>query len=349
MSDSRPSTDDARHAVTWLHGTTRRQLLGAGLALGASGNTPAVQPGRRATIGWLSDGWSAEPNRAHNLVVAISTLSELGWREGDNLAIEWRYAEGDRSRLPGMAQDLVDRQVDLIVVNGTGGTTQAAAKATTRIPIVVIIGLGLVEAGLVQSLRRPGTNITGLVWEQSLAVMGKYPELLAEAIPGLKRLGGLYDATESGLQPYREELIRVAAKLGIAMQHADYRKPEEVDAAVESLAAWRAQAMFVYGSATSVALAPRIEALAARHRIADMHVVKQALGVGALMYYGPNLEEVYRRAPRYIDRILKGANPAEMPIEQPSNYELGLNLRTARKLGLTIPASLRVRADELIE
>lgn len=282
-------------------------------------------------------------------MILFAALRDLGWREGENLVIERRFAEGDPSRLPGLAQELADRRVDAIVVTGTGYTTQAARQATSRIPIVVVIGLGLIETGAVHNLRRPGTNVTGLMWDQSVAVVGKYPELLREAIPGLTRLGGVYDATSPGLRVYREEIVRIAGALGMTMMHADFRKPDEVEAAVESLAAWRAQAIFVYGSQTTNVLAARIAAQAAEHHLGDMYVFKSAVRAGGLMSYGAIVEEFFRRAAGYVDRILRGADPAELPIEQPSKYELALNLRTAQRLGLTIPMSLRLRADELIE
>jgi len=348
MNVGASSVDDAGRAVpsSW---TTRRRMMAAGFAFVAPCGATAATAGRIATIGYLAPGSADSPLVQASLSTFRAALGELGWREGVNLVIERRWGEFDALRLAGAAQELVDRRVDVIVAGGGGGTVDAARRATSRIPIVVVIGLGLVESGLVHSLPRPGTNVTGMVWEQGVDIMGKYPELLREVMPGLKRLGGLYDATAPSLRPYREELVRIAGSLGITIIHADVQGPDQVEAGVQSLAAWHAQAMLVYGSTTTITLASRIAALAAKHRIADMHVVLDAVRAGGLMSYGKSVAEFYRLAASYVDRILRGKDPADLPIEQPSKYELGLNLRTARALGLSIPVSLRVRADEVVE
>lgn len=328
-----------------LRSHRRRIVMAAGaaaLALGASRATSAAWP----KVGYLASG--VRGTNPTWIPAFVAGLRDLGRVEGVNLEIVWRFTDGIPARLPEMVAELVAMKVDVIVA-ATIDVARAAATATKTIPIVMANGLDPVGLGLVRSLRRPGTNVTGLIWEQDPEITTKYVEFLAEAVPGLARIGCLIDPRWPGIQRYRDVFERAASIRHIAVHTIETRSPEDIDRAVPALAAGGAQAVFVYGSVLTGTHYRRILDHAVRHALPDISLFSNAVRTGALMSYGADFTEFYRRAAYFVDRILRGTDPGEIPIEMPSKYELIVNLKRAKALGLTLPASLLARADEVIE
>jgi putative ABC transport system substrate-binding protein len=247
-----------------------------------------------------------------------------------------------------MARDMVGAKIDLIVC-GNNAETEAAKAASASIPIVMQVGSNPIERGLIASYAHPGGNITGLTWDQSPEFTAKSIELLKEVLPGLVRLGGLYDAGYPGLEPYRRAIEGGARRLGLTMHHADIRVDADLEPAIADFAAHDVQALYVYGSPFTLRHLPPIVRFCASRRLPDFYVFKEAVALGALMSYGVDIKTLFRRSALYVDKILRGAKPADLPVEQPTKYELVLNLGTAKARGLKIPQSLLLRADEVIE
>jgi ABC-type uncharacterized transport system substrate-binding protein len=282
----------------------------------------------------------------------VQGLREHGYVVGRDLVIEFRSAYGKFDRLPGLAAELVRLPVDVIAVPGPY-QGQAAKAATNTIPIV-LLGLGTdpVAEGLVASLARPGGNVTGLVY-LSHDLLGKRLELLKEAVPAVTRVALLVnpDWPTSLYQTAVTQAHADASRLGLRLQVVRARDPAEFAAALALMTRDRAEALMVPGDSMFSAYAntAKIVQLAAKHRLPTMYDKREYVEAGGLMTYSANLQEIYRRAAGYIDRILKGANPSEMPVEQPTTFDLMINLKTAKALGLTIPPSLLARADEVIQ
>ena len=305
----------------------------------------AQPPGKVARIGYLSGGSPTEQSDRRR---AFSEgLRDLGWLEGKTIFVEERGAEGRLERLPELAAELVRLKVDVILAAGGGQVIRAARQATSTIPIVMTVGVDPVGQGFISSLHRPGGNITGTAWDADPAIYGKYAELLKDMIPKLSRVGALRDPGEPYV--YRQAVEDAASKLGLTIRHAEVRSPEELEKAFLTLAGWGAQAAIVYGSPVFFRHLSRIVTLAAKHRLPAISVWRDAVAKGILMSYGVNGVELYRRAATYVDKILKGAKPADLPVEQPTKFELVVNARTAKALGLTIPPSILIRADQIIE
>jgi putative ABC transport system substrate-binding protein len=305
----------------------------------------AQQTGKVPRIGYLSSG-SATTTR---LVEGFRQgLREFGWVEGQNVVIDYRFAEGRFDRLPNLAAELLRLKVDVIVAGATPPAV-AAKKATGTIPIVMV-GVGdPVGLGLIASLARPGGNVTGLSFSVGLDTIGKALELLKEVVPKVRRVAILSNPANLSHALAIKNLKVAARSLGVQLQLLEARGPNEFDGAFVAMAKGRAEALLVVPDSMFVLQRTRLADLAAKNRLPSMHGVREHVEAGGLMSYGPSALAVWRRAAFFVDKILKGAKPAELPIEQPTKFELVINLKTAKALGLTIPPSLLQRADQVIE
>ena len=316
--------------------------------LAAPLNSDAQQAGKVYRIGYLS-----APTRQsveHILQVFLRALRERGWVEGQNLIIEYRWAEGKQERLPGLAAELVQRKVDLIVAPA-GSAALAAKSATSSIPIVMIFPSDPVGSGLVASLARPGGNVTGTTSTASPEIFGKQLELLKEAVPQASRVAILRDpAVPMQVQaPGLREVEAAARSLKVQLQSLEARGPEEFDRAFAAMVPERAGALLVLGGGPFLVHRTKLAELAAQYRIPTMYIAGEHVAAGGLMAYAVNMAEFVGRAAVYVDKILKGAKPADLPVEQPTRFELVINLKTAKALGLTIPQSILIRADQVIQ
>ena len=318
-------------------GTLTGSLLAAPLAAGAQPAKPVPR------IGFLStDPISA---RAQALEAFREGLRELGYIEGRNIAIEVRSAEGSRDRLPTLASELVTRKVDVIATSTTPAI-QAAKQATKTIPIVTI-SADPVGTGLVASLARPGGNITGI----SLAgpeLSGKQLELVTEILPKVRRVAFVWDPANAALTLRLQEVETAARTLGLQIESLEVRTSRELESALESATTKHAGALIV-PPPIAIAYRRQIGDVAAKNRLPVIYEDRESVAHGGLMSYGANFADLWRRAATYVDKILKGAKPGDLPIEQPTKFELVINLKTAKALGLTIPQSLLQRADQVIE
>jgi ABC-type uncharacterized transport system substrate-binding protein len=298
----------------------------------------------RPTIGFL--GANTALSDSPWITAFVQRLLQLGWSEGRNIAIEVRWAEGRAERAAEIAAEFVRLKVDVIVTEGTPQVI-AAKHATSVVPIVFAAAGDPVGAGLVTSLARPGGNVTGLSL-QSADLAGKRLGLLREAVPGRRRvaimgnIGNPFSVLEIG------EAQAAARTLGLDVPTFEIRRAEEIAPAFEALKG-RAEALYVCSDPLVVAHRIRINALAQDARLPTMHGVRELVAAGGLMSYGANFPDLYRRAADYVDKILRGTNPADIPVEQPTRFDLVVNLTTAKALGLAIPATLLARADEVIE
>jgi putative ABC transport system substrate-binding protein len=274
-------------------------------------------------------------------------LRKLGYIEGQTVAIEWRSAEGRYERLPDLAAELVRLPVDVLVAHPTIAG-RAAKEATTRIPIVIPASADPVGAGLIASLARPGGNITGSTFI-SAEISGKRLELLKQVAPDATRVAVLADPANPATALQLKEVQGAARALSVALQVLEVRTPSEFDGAFSALTRNGAGALLVIDDPMLGSHRTRIVNSVAKHRLPAMYGWKDWVAAGCLMSYGANVDEMFRRAATYVDRILKGVKPAHLPVEQPTRFELVLNVRTAKALGLTIPPALLVRADQVIE
>jgi putative ABC transport system substrate-binding protein len=274
-------------------------------------------------------------------------LRELGYVEGRNLTIEYRWAAGKEERLPELAAELVRLKVDIIVASATP-TIVAAKRATSTIPIVMAAVGDPVGSGLVASLARPGGNVTGLTL-MSTELAGKRLQLVRELLPKATRVAVLAYRGPSGTLLFLEQMRAAAQQTGVQLVVQEVSEAGELRGAFAAMQRERAQALIVQVSPLTREHRRQVEELAAQHRLPAMYEVRLFVESGGLMSYGPNLPEMFRRAALYVDKILKGAKPGDLPVEQPSKFELVINLKTAKALGLTIPESLRFRADEVIQ
>ena len=329
----------------------RRVFIGtlAGGLLAAPLATSAQPAGKVYRIGYLAAGWGTGTAYLRPLEAFRQGLRELGWVEGQNVLIEYRFAEGRLDRLPGLAQELVRLKVDVIVASPTPAAL-AARDATRTIPIVGMSLTEPVEVGLVASLARPGGNVTGVTYAVDTDIFGKQLELLKEVLPKVRRVAVLSNPGNSPAEPLIMSRIEGAARsLGLQLQLLEARGPGEFDGAFAAMTKERAGALLVTGDPMFFLHRARLAELAGKHRLPAMSTQGQWVEAGGLMSYGPSFPDMYRRAATYVDKILKGAKPADLPIEQPTKFELVVNLNTAKALGLTIPPSLLQRADQVIE
>jgi putative ABC transport system substrate-binding protein len=310
--------------------------------------TEAQQPKNVPRIGYLAAGDSAtESTRAEAIRLA---LRERGYIEGQSIAIESRYAEGKRDRLPELAAELVRLKVDLIVVAGGDGPIRAAKNATKTIPIVMGgTGPDPVKAGFIESLARPGGNVTGLT-NLNRELGGKRLELFKEAVPTIARVAVLYDQTNPPSVIEVKEVLPVAARaLRLTLQPWEVRSADGFETVSASLNKQRLDGLYVAGGSLMAANGKRIAGFALKKRLPSFYTHKEAVDDGGLMYYGADNADSYRRVAYYVDRILKGAKPGDLPVEQPTKFELVINLKTAKQIGLTIPPEVRARASKLIK
>jgi putative tryptophan/tyrosine transport system substrate-binding protein len=322
----------------------RRRAFIASLAAAATWSAPsrAQQPAKPPTIGFL--GGSTPSTQSERTEAFVQRLRALGWIEGRTIAIEYRWAEGHNERYVGIVAELVRLKVDVIVAPGSGAI--AAKAATSVIPIVFIAG-DPVGSGLVPSLARPGGNVTGLSLQQP-DTAGKRLELLREVVPGIGRLAIIANvAYGAGLTDMRE--VEAAARtLGLEVIALEIRQAEDIATAFEALKG-RADALYVVTDPLIRTSRRHIATLALGARLPTMYGYRELVESGGLMSYGPHIPDSYARAADYVDKILRGAKPADLPVEQPTKFELIINLKTAQALGLDVPPSLLARADEVIE
>ncbi len=322
----------------------RRKFLGI---LGCAAAWPVAaraQAGKSATIGFL--GANTASVQQHYTAAMVQRLRELGWIEGRNLAIEYRWAEGRYGRSPGLVAELVQRKVDVIVTHAPPNVV-AAKRVTSEIPIVFAAVGDPVGVGLVASLARPGGNITGLSL-QSADLAGKRLELLREILPGMRRLAVLGNADSPNNVMERGEIQRAARTFGLEVVVPDVRTAQEIAPAIETLKT-RADALFVQTDPLTNTNRLQINTLALGARLPTNFGVREFAEAGGLMSYGPSFADLFRRAGDFVDKILRGAKPGDLPVEQPTKFELVINLKTAKALGLSISPTLLARADEVIE
>ncbi len=328
-----------------MHGVKRRDfLIATGAILAAPLTAEAQQAPKVARIGHLS--LAASP---HLRDAFLQGLRDLGYVEGRNVVIEYRDAERKPERFPALAAELVALKVDVIVASGTLAAL-AAKQATRTFPIVFSPAGDPVGSGLVTSLARPGGNVTGLS-AFAPELVGKRLELLKQALPVVSRVAVLWQPGAFGERTEKDTLKRaeVAARaLGVRLQFVEARSPADFDRAFSDMTGARADALTVLVSNMFNSERRRLVDLAAEKRLPAVYAVREIVDAGGLMCYGPNLADLNRRAATYVDKILKGAKAADLPVEQPTKFELIINLKTAKSLGLTIPQSVLARADEVI-
>jgi putative tryptophan/tyrosine transport system substrate-binding protein len=306
----------------------------------------AQQARKVPRIGYLS---SSSATATSSFVGAFRQgLREHGWVEGQNIVVDWRFAEGRFDRLPDLVAELVRLKVEAIVTAPTPAAV-AAKKATGTIPIVMINVSDPVELGLVASLAHPGGNITGVSYSVGVETFGKALELLKESVPYVRRVAFLSNPASAARAPVIRDVKVAALSLGVQLQLVEAREPNEFDAAFVAMAGDRTQAILVAADSMFIIHRARLADLAARNRLPAMYGLREHVEAGGLMSYGPSSVANYRRAAFFVDKILKGAQPADLPIEQPTEFELVINLKSAKALGLTIPPSLLLRADQVIE
>jgi putative ABC transport system substrate-binding protein len=327
------------------HRQSRREfVLGVGMTslalLAGCGRLPwqSHQPAKVPRIGFVSLVGPGSDDE-----VLRQGLRELGWVEGQNIAIEWRLAEGREDRLPEFTEELVRLQVD-VIVDAWG----LAPEVTTTIPIVIPNATDPVSEGLVASLARPGGNVTGLSLTTP-QLSGKRLELLKETVPGASRVAVLWNPANSGKILDWAETQRAAHVLGVVLHSLELQSPDDFEAAFLAATMEGADTVIIFADVMFAFNRRRIANLAARHRLPAIYPGRHYVAAGGLMSYGPNIVDVYRRAATYVDKILRGAKPGDLPVEQPTRFDLAINLKTAHALGLTIPRTILLQATEVIE
>jgi putative ABC transport system substrate-binding protein len=318
-------------------------LLGGAVALPALARAQQ-QTGKVYRIGYLGTGTIAP-----SLLEAFRQgLRELGWVEGRNVVIDYRFAEGQADWLPGLAEELVRLEADVIAASPTPAAL-AARDATRTIPIVGISFDNPVEHGLVASLARPGGNVTGLSYSVGPEIFGKDLELLREVIPAVRQVAVLSNSANPNHALMISNVETAARSLGLELVLFEARAADELDGVLAAMARARVEALFVFGDPLFGVHRARLAELTAQHRLPTMYTNRPHVEAGGLMCYGPSFPDLWRRAASYVDRILKGAKPADLPVEQPSKFELVINVRTAKTIGLEFPQSILMRADEVLD
>jgi len=326
----------------------RRTFVLVVLGVAASPAVDAQPTSKVYRIGYLSTG-SASTTYVRPLDAFRQGLREHGWVEGRNVSIEYRFAEGRVDRLPALAEELVRLGVDLIVAS-PGASALAARNATRTIPIV---GMSLTEpvaVGLAKSLARPGGNVTGLTYGVDTEIFGKQLQLLKEVIPDVRRVAVLSNPGSTPAQPLILESVRKAARsLGLSLQMLDVREPEEFEPAFAAMIKARADALLLSGDPMFFVHRERLAALALKSRLPSLSTQWQWVEAGGLVAYAPSFPDQWRRGATYVDKILRGASPADLPIEQPTKFELVIHLGTAKALGISLPQTILQRADEVLQ
>jgi putative ABC transport system substrate-binding protein len=304
----------------------------------------AQQPAKVPRIAYFSAGSAS--SQASRLEVFRQGLRDLGYAEGKEIVIEQRYADGKLDRVAALATELVRLKLDVIVTGGPAAT-RAAKEATATIPIVMGFDYDPVGSGVVASLARPGGNVTGL---SSLApeISGKQLELLKELLPRLSRVAILGNSTEPGIGQLRKEAELVAGAFKVNLQYLDVLAPKDIGTAFQAASKGRAEALLALSSFVIISERAQIADLAIKNRLPAIYPWPEFVEDGGLMTYGPSSNDLFRRAATYVDKILKGAKPADLPVEQPTKFEFVINLKTAKQIGLTIPPNVLARADKVI-
>ena len=304
----------------------------------------AQQPTKILRIGFV--GATSPAVNSARIEAFRQGLRELGYVEGKNIAIEWRYAEGKLDRLPALAAELVHLKVDVIITGGSS-VTVAAKKATSTIPIVMARDPDPVGNGFVASLARPGGNITGLA-TLAPGIGGKQLELLKEVVPKLTRVAILGNSTGPGTAARLSEVELAATAFGGKLQYLDIRDPADIETAFRQASNGNAEALLVLGSAVLVSRRTQVVELAVKNHLPATYNIRAFVEAGGLMSYGPSFNDLHRRAATYVDKIIRGAKPADLPVEQPTKFEFIVNLKTATQIGLTIPPNVLARANRVI-
>ena len=336
--------DGHMRAALTRRSTRRAFLLAAAAwpALAWAGAVRAQAPPTVRRIGLLSGSSPSVTYQAFRL-----GLRDLGWVEGKNLSIEYRHAEGRHDRLPDLAADLVRLKVDVIVTTVTSDSL-AAQKATRAIPIVMVAAGDPVANGLIESLARPGGNVTGLS-QMLQELSGKRLELLKEMVPKLSRVAVLWNPQSASATLNWKENQQPARQLGIQLHSLEVRSPNDFDQAFADATRARAGALAILPDPVISTNLKRIVDFAAKSRLPSIYQSSEFADAGGLVTYGPDRADLFRRAAAYVDKILKGAKPGDLPIEQPTKFELVINMKTAKALGIKVPNSILVRADKVIE
>jgi putative tryptophan/tyrosine transport system substrate-binding protein len=310
------------------------------------GSVDAQQTKKIVQIGYLSPR-----SEATSFLAFKEGLRELGWVEGKQVKFEYRYAGDQLDKLTNFATELVRLGVDVIVTGPGNGAAIAAKRATTTIPIVMVMVVDPVSNGLVASLARPGANVTGLTFDVTQEQAGKNLELLKEAVPKVSRVAVLRNPNFRFHRVYSKEAERAAKILGVTIQFAEMQalNDKNLEDALSAVVRERANALLVTPQPFFVDRRQQIINFATRHKLPAIYFSSGFVDAGGLMSYGPNGEDPWRRAATYVDKILKGRNPADLPVEQPMKFELVINLKTAQQIGVTIPQSLLYRADKVIK
>ncbi len=327
-----------REFITLLGGTA------ATLPLAARAQQPA---GRVYRIGYQSI--SSREQTLHLINAFEEGLRSLGYRVGENVVIEYRFADGEMERLPALTAGLVRLGVDIIIVTGGNPIAVAAMKATTTIPIVMTSGVDPVSAGLVASLARPGGNVTGLAVDAGGEILGKRFELLKETLPNLSRLGILWNPDVAFNRSRQTSMAETARALGLTLVPVEARGLDALEQAFAIMVRERAQAFVMQGDTVLANYRGQIAEMALRNRLPAASIQRELAEAGFLLTYGADIPDLHRRSAVFIDKIFKGAKPADLPVEQPTKFQLVINLKTAKALGVEVPTSLLQRADEVIE
>jgi putative ABC transport system substrate-binding protein len=328
----------------------RREFIA--LAGGAAAAWPltarAQQPaGRVYRIGYQS--LASREQTLHFIKAFEDGLRSLGYRVGENVVIEYRFADGQAERLPALAADLVRLGVDIFIASGSVPSVVAAMKATTAIPIVMAASVDPVGTGLVASLARPGGNVTGLAVDSGGEILGKRFELLKETVPNLSRLGILWNPDVAFIRSRQTAMTETARTLGLTTIPAEARGVETLEQAFATMMRERVQAFVVQGDSVLFNYRGQIAEMALRNRLPGASLQREYADAGFLLTYGADIRDLYRRSAGFVDKILKGTKPADLPVEQPTKYELVINLKTAKALDIIVPPTLLTRADEVIE
>ena len=323
----------------------RRQfLLATGALLAAPFTGNAQTSGKVYRIGYIQ---TAAPSEAAHVTKAFEQgLRELGYVEGKNIVIERRFAGGKVERLPELAAELVRLKPDLIVT-GSNPVIAAVRQATSTIPLVMTGSRDPVGSGFIASLARPGGNITGVASDPSAELYGKHVELLKQLIPKATRIALLWNPSEPA--NYHKAAETAASKLGLGMQSVPIRGRDELEGAFAAIAKERVDAIVVQGGPLLFTARAQVVQLATKHRMPGEYFAREFVELGGLASYGSSVADNFRRASVYVDKILKGAKPGELPVEQPTRFEMVINLKTAKSLGITVPPAVLVQADAVIE
>jgi putative ABC transport system substrate-binding protein len=344
VSARRPLSRRALLAAAWGLGTS---VTGIALLSSACGSLSAQRLAKLPRIGYLCAG--TRESRADRIDAFVQGLADLGYVDGQTIAIEWRFSpEGVENQFASLAADLVRLSVDVIVVEASTPAAQAAKQATSTVPIVASNIALPVQAGLVASLSRPGGNLTALT-SSIPGIEGKWLDLLRGVVPGLARLVGLNDLTNDSSNSGWDALRTAAETAKLLIERIDLRSAQELEAAFEAPALGRAQALVNNGTALLAQRRARLAELALQHRLPAISKNRPEAEAGLLMTYGPSLPANSRRAAVYVDKILKGARAAELPVEQPTTLEFVVNVKTAQALGITIPPDVAAQVTEWIQ